>query len=160
MPPAARVSDMHTCPMATPGTPPIPHVGGPIIPPCKVNVIIGNMPAARVTDKCICIGPMDVIMKGSPTVLIGGLMAARIGDTTAHGGVIVTGQFNVLIGDVGGGPAGGGGVPRSGGGGATSPTSLSTGPALDAAGEQAETLVNAAKDGKPFCAICAKMAGN
>lgn len=157
MPPAARVSDMHTCPMVTPGTPPIPHVGGPIIPPCKVNVLIGYLPAARVTDKCICVGPMDMIIKGSPTVLIGGLMAARIGDNTTHGGVIVTGQFNVLIGDTGGGSAGGGGIAGSGGtGGVASPLSVTFGEALTAAAEQAQALVGGAASGKPFCAICAK----
>jgi uncharacterized Zn-binding protein involved in type VI secretion len=89
MPPAARVTDMHTCPMVTPGLPPVPHVGGPILPPCSPNVIIGFLPAARVTDMCMCVGPPDVIVKGSTTVLINVLMAARLGDTTAHGGVII-----------------------------------------------------------------------
>ena len=98
MPPAARLSDMHTCPMQTPGTPPIPHVGGPILPPCSLNVIIGFLPAARVTDKALCVGPPDIIVKGSPTVMINNLMAARIGDQTAHGGVIVMGCMNVIIG--------------------------------------------------------------
>jgi uncharacterized Zn-binding protein involved in type VI secretion len=99
MPPAARVTDMHTCPMATPATPPIPHVGGPILPPCSPNVLIGFLPAARVTDKALCPpAPPDVIIKGSPTVLINNLLAARIGDNTAHGGVIVMGCFTVIIG--------------------------------------------------------------
>jgi uncharacterized Zn-binding protein involved in type VI secretion len=93
--PAARMTDMHTCPMVTVL---VPHVGGPILPPCAVNVLIGGLPAARVTDICVCVGPPDVIVKGSANVLIGGLMAARIGDLTAHGGVIVQGQPNVLIG--------------------------------------------------------------
>lgn len=95
MPPAARVTDMHTCPMATG---PVPHVGGPILPPCAVNVLIGGLPAARVTDMATCVGPPDVIATGSPTVLIGGLMAARVGDPTAHGGVIVVGCPTVMIG--------------------------------------------------------------
>ena len=98
MPPAARVTDMHTCPMQTPGVPPIPHVGGPILPPCSPNVLIGYLPAARVTDQCLCVGPPDVIVKGSPTVMINNLMAARITDTTAHGGVIVAGFPTVMIG--------------------------------------------------------------
>ena len=102
--PAARVTDMHSCPMVTPGTPPIPHVGGPIMPTCSPNVITGGLPQARVTDKCVCVGPVDVIVKGSASVLINNLPAARIGDTTTHGGVIVTGWPTVLIGDaVGGG---------------------------------------------------------
>jgi uncharacterized Zn-binding protein involved in type VI secretion len=96
MPPAARVGDMHTCPMVT-GV--VPHVGGPILPPCMPTVLIGGMPAARVTDMATCVGPPDVIVKGSPTVLIGGLMAARLGDQTAHGGVIVMGCPTVMIGD-------------------------------------------------------------
>jgi len=89
---------MHTCPMQTPGVPPIPHVGGPILPTCSPNVIIGYLPAARVTDKCLCVGPPDLIAKGSPTVMINYLMAARIGDLTAHGGVIVAGFPTVMIG--------------------------------------------------------------
>lgn len=100
MPPAARITDMHVCPMVTPGVPPIPHVGGPIIMGYP-TVMIGFMPAARVTDTAVCVGPPDVIVKGSPTVLIGGLLAARIGDTTAHGGSIVMGCPTVMIGDTG-----------------------------------------------------------
>lgn len=110
MKPAARLTDMHTCPLATPGTPPIPHVGGPIMPPCYPPVLIGMLPAARVSDMCLCVGPPDVIVQGSPTVLIGMLPSARIGDLTAHGGVIVTGLPTVLIGDFGGGPGGFGGL--------------------------------------------------
>jgi uncharacterized Zn-binding protein involved in type VI secretion len=96
--PAARVSDMHVCPMVTPGVPPIPHVGGPILPPCSVNVLTGKLPQARVTDMATCVGPPDVIVKGSATVLVNKLPAARVGDTTAHGGSIVVGCFTVLIG--------------------------------------------------------------
>jgi uncharacterized Zn-binding protein involved in type VI secretion len=101
MPPAARVGDMHTCPLATPGTPPVPHVGGPVLPPGAPTVLIGGQPAARVTDMCVCVGPPDAIAKGSPTVLIGGLMAARVGDLTVHGGVITVGLPTVMIGEVG-----------------------------------------------------------
>ena len=98
MPPAARITDMHVCPMVT-GV--VPHVGGPILPPGCPTVLIGMLPAARVTDMATCVGPPDVIIMGSPTVLIGNLMAARIGDPTAHGGVIVLGCFTVMIGEVG-----------------------------------------------------------
>ena len=95
MPPAARISDMHTCPMVT-GL--VPHVGGPILPPGGTTVLIGGMPAARVGDMAICVGPPDTIVLGSTTVFIGGMPAARMGDTTAHGGVIVLGCPTVLIG--------------------------------------------------------------
>ena len=96
--PAARVGDMHVCPMVTPGLPPIPHVGGPVVSPGCPTVLIGKLPAARLSDMCVCVGPPDVIVKGSATVLVGKLPAARIGDTTAHGGAIVAGQPTVLIG--------------------------------------------------------------
>ncbi|MGH6990553.1 MAG: PAAR domain-containing protein [Stellaceae bacterium] len=95
--PAARLTDMHTCPMVDPG--PVPHVGGPIVAPGEPTVLIGGLPAARMTDMCVCIGPPDSIATGSPTVLIGGLMAARMFDPTDHGGVIVIGEPTVLIGD-------------------------------------------------------------
>ncbi len=98
MPPAARLTDMHTCPMQTPGTPPIPHVGGPIIGPGAPTVLIEGMPAAVMGDTCICTGPPDSIVMGSGTVMIGGMPAARLGDSTAHGGSIVIGAFTVLIG--------------------------------------------------------------
>ncbi len=94
-PPAARLTDMHTCPMVT-GV--VPHVGGPILPPCCPTVLIGSLPAARVGDMATCVGPPDVIVMGSFTVLIGGQPAARLGDSTAHGGVIVMGFPTVLIG--------------------------------------------------------------
>ncbi|MBC3883337.1 PAAR domain-containing protein [Undibacterium sp. LX40W] len=98
MPPASRITDMHVCPMVTPGLPPIPHVGGPISGPCVPNVLIGSLPAAVLGDMCVCVGPPDSIVKGSATVLIGGKPAARIGDTTAHGGNIVLGFPTVMIG--------------------------------------------------------------
>ena len=93
--PAARVTDMHVCPMVT-GV--VPHVGGPILPPGGIPVLICNMPAARVGDMATCVGPPDVIVLGSFTVLIRGQPAARLGDTTAHGGKIVLGCPTVLIG--------------------------------------------------------------
>ncbi|MFK7908707.1 MAG: PAAR domain-containing protein [Chitinophagales bacterium] len=95
--PAARILDMHTCPMLTPGAPPIPHVGGPISAGV-VTVLIGNMPAAVVGNPCVCVGPPDSIVKGSTSVLIGNMPAARVGDSTAHGGTIVVGCLTVLIG--------------------------------------------------------------
>lgn len=95
---AARVSDMHECPMETPGLPPIPHVGGPIDPPGCETVLIEDMPAACLGDMLTCVGPPDTIVKGSETVLIGGKPAARMGDTTAHGGMILAGAPTVLIG--------------------------------------------------------------
>jgi uncharacterized Zn-binding protein involved in type VI secretion len=98
MPPAARISDMHVCPMVTPGLPPIPHVGGAIIGPGVPTVLIGKMPAAVMGDMCTCVGPPDSIVKGSATVLIGGKPAARMADTCAHGGTIVLGCVNVIIG--------------------------------------------------------------
>ena len=98
MPPAARLTDMHACPMQTPGLPPVPHVGGPIVGPGIATVLIGGMPAAVVGDSCSCVGPPDSIVKGSATVLIGSSPAARMGDTTGHGGSIVAGCPTVLIG--------------------------------------------------------------
>ncbi len=98
MPPAARITDMHTCPMATPGTPPIPHVGGPINSPGGPTVLIGGMPSATLGSQCICVGPPDVIVKGSATVMICGKPAARMGDSTAHGGTILAGCPMVMIG--------------------------------------------------------------
>jgi uncharacterized Zn-binding protein involved in type VI secretion len=95
MPPAARVTDMHTCPMVN-GL--VPHVGGPILPPGAPTVLIGGLPAARMGDMATCAGPPDIIVKGSATVLIGGQPAARMGDITSHGGVIVAGFPTVEIG--------------------------------------------------------------
>lgn len=98
MPAAARVSDMHQCPMQTPGVPPIPHVGGPILPSGPPTVLIANLPAATVGCSCVCVGPPDSIVKGSTTVTINGQPAARMGDSTAHGGSIVAGCPTVQIG--------------------------------------------------------------
>ncbi len=92
---AARITDMHTCPMVT-GV--VPHVGGPILPPGCPTVTIGGIPAARVGDMATCVGPPDTIVMGSATVIIGGMPAARMGDLTAHGGTIIIGCPTVLIG--------------------------------------------------------------
>ena len=86
---------MHTCPMVTVL---VPHVGGPILPPGTPTVLIGGLPAATATNMCTCVGPPDVIAKGSATVMIGKLPAARMGDLTAHGGVITLGCPTVMIG--------------------------------------------------------------
>jgi uncharacterized Zn-binding protein involved in type VI secretion len=95
MPLAARITDMHVCPMTTG---PVPHVGGPILPPGEPTVLIGGLPAAKVGDMCVCTGPPDSIIAGSGTVMIGGMPAARMGDSTAHGGSIVIGCPTVMIG--------------------------------------------------------------
>ncbi len=95
MPPAARLTDMHVCPMCTG---PVPHVGGPIAAPGVPNVLIGFLPAASMGDMAVCVGPPDTIVKGSATVLIGFKPAARMGDSTAHGGTVVLGCMNVLVG--------------------------------------------------------------
>ncbi len=95
MPPASRITDMHTCPMTTG---PVPHVGGPIIGPGAPNVLIGSIPASVMGDSATCVGPPDSVIKGSATVLIGGKPAVRIGDSTAHGGVVVLGLPTVMIG--------------------------------------------------------------
>lgn len=112
--PAARITDLHVCPMVT-GI--VPHVGGPVTGPCAPTVLIGGLPAARVGDILTCVGPPDVIMMGSTAVMIQGQPAARILSSCAHGGVIVLGCFTVLIGDAAGGGGGGGG----GAGAGTSP---------------------------------------
>ena len=98
MPLAARLTDMHTCPMETPGTPPIPHIGGPVVGPGVPTVLIGRLPASVLGDTCVCTGPPDSIIEGSSTVMIGGKPAARMGDSTAHGGTIVLGCPTVIIG--------------------------------------------------------------
>jgi uncharacterized Zn-binding protein involved in type VI secretion len=95
MAPAARITDMHVCPMVT-GV--VPHVGGPILPPGCVTVLIGSLPAARMGDQAVCVGPPDTIVRGSATVLIGGQPAARMGDQCSHGGTVVAGLPTVLIG--------------------------------------------------------------
>jgi len=91
---AARIGDPHVCPMLTVL---VPHVGGPIALGC-FTVLTGMMPQSTVTNMCVCVGPPDMIAKGSATVLVGGLPAARMGDMTAHGGTIVMGCPTVLMG--------------------------------------------------------------
>lgn len=93
--PAARISDMHVCPMVT-GI--VPHVGGPIMPPGAITVLICSLPAAKVGDMETCVGPPDSIVLGSMTVLIDKMPAARLGDMSAHGGSIVAGAPTVLVG--------------------------------------------------------------
>ena len=141
--PAARVTDMHTCPMQTPGVPPIPHVGGPIlpVPPLTKPVLIAGLPAATVGSMCTCVGPPDNIVKGSTVALIGGKPAARMGDTTAHGGVIVAGCPQVMIGDSGSGDGGGGGAAVA---------DATEGNAW----QRRSVLVSAAQSGAPFCEEC------
>jgi uncharacterized Zn-binding protein involved in type VI secretion len=92
---AARLNDMHVCPMLDGSK---PHVGGPIMSGANTTVMIGGQPAAVVGDACICSGPPDTIVSGSSSVLIAGSPAARMGDSTAHGGSIVIGCPTVLIG--------------------------------------------------------------
>lgn len=98
---AARILDKHQCPMQTPGTPPIPHqAGGMILKGCP-NVLVGGLPAARVSDQLLCMGPPphpDTIVKGSTSVFIGGLPAARKGDLTSMGGKVQLGTPKVKIG--------------------------------------------------------------
>ena len=166
MPPAARLTDMHTCPMVD-GV--VPHVGGPIDAPGEPTVLIGFLPAARVTDQLVCVGPPDMIIMGSPTVLIGGLMAARLGDPTEHGGVIVLGCFTVEIGEAGSGGGGGGG-----GGGAAMAAAISVAsakggevtsvyanegtfaPAAVSVPQQGAAMTSAAAAGTPFCQVCSR----
>lgn len=98
MPPAARLTDMHVCPMVSPTPVPVPHVGGPVLGPGVPTVLIGKLPAAVVGDLLVCVGPPDSIVKGSATVMIGGKPAARMGDSTAHGGSVLLGLPTVMIG--------------------------------------------------------------
>ena len=141
------------CPMVTPGVPPIPHVGGPITGPGAPTVLIGGMPAAVMGDMCVCTGPPDTIILGSVGVFIGGKPAARMGDQTAHGGAIMAGCPTVLIGEAGGG--GGGGI-------AAMPVNI----IVDLMGSmpaavrdklaQVVAMKEAAADGTPFCEQCAQ----
>lgn len=95
MQPASRLTDMHTCPMVT-GV--VPHVGGPVTAPGAPTVLIDSLPAARVSDMCVCVGPPDTIAMGSGTVITSGMPQARIGDMPAHGGVIILGCRTVIVG--------------------------------------------------------------
>ncbi|HTK53364.1 MAG TPA: PAAR domain-containing protein [Gemmatimonadaceae bacterium] len=96
--PAARITDMHVCPMVNPGLPPIPHVGGPVVSPGAPTVLISALPAAGMGSMCVCVGPPDTVVMGSATVLASGKPLARMLDPTAHGGMIVGGAPTVLVG--------------------------------------------------------------
>jgi uncharacterized Zn-binding protein involved in type VI secretion len=138
--PAARITDMHVCPFVTPGVPPIPHVGGPIVGPGAPNVMIGGMPAAVMGDMCTCVGPPSTIILGSMGVMIGGKPAARMGDMTAHGGTIVLGCPTVLIGDMSpGSPA---------------PPAIAQLALMNPVIAQVVVMVQAAVEGIPFCEEC------
>jgi len=108
---AARIGDLHACPQATPGTPPVPHVGGAIQGPGCSTVLIGGRWAACAGDVATCVGPPDAVASGCTTVVIAGRPAARSGDPTNHGGAIVSGCATVLIGN---GRAGGSASPAAG----------------------------------------------
>jgi uncharacterized Zn-binding protein involved in type VI secretion len=146
--PAARIGDMHVCPMVSPG--PVPHVGGPIIGPGCPAVLIGGMPAAVMGDMCTCVGPPDTIVLGSSGVFISGKPAARMGDRCAHGGAITIGCPTVLIGETAGG----------GGGLAAIPAAVLRSIMKDVPAQvtkklaQAASLKEAAVSGMPFCQIC------
>lgn len=133
MPPAARITDMHTCPMTTG---PVPHVGGPILPPGAPTVLIDMLPAATVTTMATCVGPPDVIVRGSAGVFINFLPAARIGDNTAHGGVIIMGAPNCIIGEVGAPSPGAAGAGAMVGGVAMMCSAAGASPPMPAGGPQ------------------------
>ncbi|OED49845.1 PAAR domain-containing protein [Leisingera sp. S232] len=95
--PQARVTDLHACMLPSTPPPPVLPVPTPILPPCAVTVLVGGLPAARVSDMCTA-APPHPIVKGSATVLINSLPAARIMDTAACGGMITLGQVTVLVG--------------------------------------------------------------
>lgn len=97
MKPAARLSDMHICPMLTPAVPPIPHVGGPQVLGSP-TVLISFMPAGTMSSQEICVGPPDADVLGSATCLISSKPADRLGDTSSHGGALILGAPTVLIG--------------------------------------------------------------
>lgn len=140
--PAARIGDMHVCPMSTG---PVPHVGGPIVGPGAPTVMIGGMPAAVMGDMCTCVGPPDTIILGSTGVFIGGKPAARMGDQCAHGGIIVLGLPTVLIGEAAG----------SGGGALTvAAVTIKLEPLVASKLAQVAALKNAAQNNKVFCAEC------
>lgn len=139
--PAARLGDMHVCPMVT-GT--VPHVGGPIAGPCVPSILIGGQPAAVLGDMAVCTGPPDTLVMGSSGVMFGGKPAARMGDSCAHGGMIVGGLPSVLIGEAGSG--GFAGIPLS----ALSDMSAEVQKTM----MQVATMKKAAEDGTPFCEVC------
>ena len=146
--PAARVTDMHVCPLVN-GT--VPHVGGPIVPPAAITVLTGKMVQARIGDMATCAGPPDMIAMGAMTVLVCKKPAARMGDTTVHGGTFVTGEPTVLIGDAGGAMSGPLGMTA---------VALMIGAEGSGAAAAAmkQALIAAAKSGMPFCEQCMKAA--
>jgi uncharacterized Zn-binding protein involved in type VI secretion len=147
--PAARLTDMHVCPMFDG---PKPHVGGPVMGPGAPNVLVGGLPAARMGDMCTCVGPPDTIILGSTGVLIGGKPAARMGDQCAHGGAIVLGCPTVLIGETSGGGGGGfAGMPVN----VLLDVMKSMPPVLQAKMAQVVAMKKAAEKGVPFCEKCA-----
>lgn len=148
--PAARIGDMHTCPMVTPGLPPVPHVGGPIVGPGCPTVLIGGMPAAVMGDMCICVGPPDTIVIGSTGVLIGNKPAARMGDQCAHGGAIVIGCPTVLIGETSAASSSAKSVAVDAYKGAVKTMP----PVAKQKAAQVATLLEAALEGTPFCEKC------
>lgn len=92
---AARITDMHLCPLVT-GL--VPHVGGAIAVGSP-NVLTVGLPQARQNDLCVCVGPPNALAKGSLTVYVNGLQAIRLGDLSLHGGqVAVVSQPSVLVG--------------------------------------------------------------
>jgi len=149
--PAARVGDFHMCPMVTPGTPPIPHVGGPITGLGVPTVLIGGMPAAVIGDMCVCTGPPDSIVLGSTGVFVGGKPAARMGDMCAHGGSIMVACPTAVIGEI---------SPYGMGGNVTFLNNIITtieeygGRASAQAARQMLGLKKAAVDGVAFCELC------
>lgn len=96
--PVATLGSMHICPMLNPGTPPPPHVGGPVSGPGVPTVLAGGKPVAVMGDMCVCMGPPDVIVQAEATVLAGGKPVATSGSMTAHGGAITAGEPTVLVG--------------------------------------------------------------
>lgn len=162
--PAARIGDMHVCPMVTPGLPPVPHVGGPITGPGMPTVLIGGVPAAVMGDMCTCVGPPDTIVLGSTGVFIGGKPAARMGDQCVHGGAITVGFPTVLIEETspGGMSGGGSGTAKKGSSGTIAATvdaykkaMNEMSPEATARAAQIVTLLEASADGTPFCEKCA-----
>ncbi len=149
MPPAARITDMHVCPMVT-GI--VPHVGGPILPPGVPTVLTCMLPQANVGTMATCVGPPDVIVKGSLGVFVGGMPAARMLDMTAHGGVIVMGAPTVIIGEV---------SPASPSAGSMAMVAPGAPLLADAGGnvqvaQTVTSLIAAGQNGTPFCEHCAR----
>lgn len=154
MPPAARITDMHVCPMVT-GL--VPHVGGPISLGSP-NVLTGKLPQARVGDMAVCVGPPDTVAMGSSGVFVNKRPAARMGDQCAHGGVIVVGLPTVLIGETGGGGGGGAGGPPGDGQAKTAEAGVEVNLKFVDYVAQVKTLKAAAETGTPFCEVCFKAA--